>query len=120
MLGRIANLVERGFWGGGRPKVVTGVAAAGDSQVTATQLVGDINVVATATATSADGVRLPKAVAGDMVVVHNADDGTISVWPSTGDNINALGANAEYTAMTTGKHCLFIAISDTNWRTWLV
>jgi hypothetical protein len=116
MIGRISSHVTAGFWPASvQPNVVTGIAAAGNSQATATQLTGDINVVASATATSADGVRLPKAMRGDVVAIYNADDGAIAVWPFSGDGINALGSNAEYTSMTTGKNALFIAVSDTAW-----
>lgn len=83
--------------------VTVGIAAAGNSQATATALVTEINVVATATGTSADGVQLPKAVTGRVVTIYNNTAATIEVWPATGDTVEGGSANAEAVAPTLTK-----------------
>lgn len=49
----------------------------------------------TTVASAADSVKLPPAVPGiDMFVVNAAAANSMNVFPSTGDSINALSANA--------------------------
>lgn len=63
---------------------VTGVAAAGNSQSTATQLVADFNKVTTATASSAYGVALPVAKPGLDVLIENHTGISIQVYGNNG------------------------------------
>lgn len=78
--------------------VTVGIAAAGNSLATATALTTEINVVATATGTSADGVKLPKAVTGRIITIRNNSGATVEVWPDTGDSIEGGTASAEAVA----------------------
>ena len=94
--------------------VVTGIIAAGSSQVAATPLTKDINVVGTV-APGANGVILPTAVIGMALFVTNTsavDD--VSVYPATGAAINALGSNNPFT-LTVGTTKQFIAPTSTQW-----
>jgi hypothetical protein len=94
--------------------VVTGIVAAGSSQVDATPLTKDINVVGTV-APSANGVILPTAVTGMAIFVTNTsavDD--VSVYPAAGAAINTLGANNSFT-LTVGTTKQFIAPTSTQW-----
>ena len=90
------------------------VSAAGATQATATGLVSNINNV-TVVAAAADGVRLPTAVAGMRILVRNTDAAdTLKIYPATGGQINALGANAAYSLVTSSTIELF-ATSTTQW-----
>lgn len=95
--------------------IATGIAAAGDSQATATDLTAGINVVATATATSADGVQLPgDREAGDILIIVNNTDAALGVWPPSGGAINGGSANAEK-ALAANMSGLYISHGDGNW-----
>lgn len=94
--------------------IKTGIAAAGNSQATARQLTETVNVIATATATSADGVRLPPASIGARCIVINKSGQTLDVWPSTGDRIENGSVNAE-TTQTNNTHDTYYAVDGENW-----
>lgn len=116
MFGRIANLARSGFWASSvTPQVVT-VTPVGNSQATAAG-VGEADVVVTTggTATTADGIRLPKANKGDVIIVRHPGAYTLDVWPAVGDSVNAGAADAVFTGVTTGKSALFFAVSNSNW-----
>jgi len=90
------------------------VSAAGATQATATALVSNINNV-TVVASAADGVRLPTAVAGMRILVRNSDSADIlKIYPATGGQINALGANTATTLAINTSVQLF-ATSTTQW-----
>ena len=90
------------------------VSAAGATQATATALVSNINNV-TVVASAADGVRLPTAVAGMRILVRNSDSADIlKIYPATGAQINALGANTATTLAISTSVQLF-ATSTTQW-----
>jgi len=90
------------------------VSAAGSTQATATALVSSINNV-TVVAAAADGVRLPTAVAGMRILVRNTDAADIlKIYPATGGQINALGANTAYSLAISTSIQLF-ATSTTQW-----
>lgn len=85
------------IWGqgtGGNPlATAVNVVAAGNNQVTATQLAYDqIQRVTTVPASS--GVRLPTAVPGVYgLYIHNNGANAMNLFPAAGEQINALGAN---------------------------
>jgi hypothetical protein len=90
------------------------VSAAGATQGTATGLVSNINNV-TVVAAAADGVRLPTAVAGMRILVRNSDAvDTLKIYPATGGQINALGANAAST-LVAGATIELMATTTTQW-----
>jgi len=93
-------------------------AAAGGGQANAVALVSTYNRVTTV-ASAADSVKLPAAVAGSRVVVFNkAASNSLNVFPSTGDIVNALSANAAY-ALAATKGVEFICMVNGTWDTIL-
>jgi hypothetical protein len=93
------------------------VSAAGSTQGTATALVSNINNV-TVVAAAADGVILPTAVAGMRILVRNTDaTDTLKIYPATGGQINALGANASY-SLAAGLTIELFATTTTQWYTF--
>jgi cytoskeletal protein CcmA (bactofilin family) len=93
------------------------ITAAGSTQGTATALVSNINNV-TVVAAAADGVRLPTAVAGMRILVRNTDAlDTLKIYPATGGQINALGANAAY-SLIAGLTIELMATTATQWYTF--
>jgi len=94
--------------------VGTSLSAAGSVQGDATLLAKDINVVSTVSA--GQGVRLPTAIAGMVIIVNNTSATSLNVYPSTGATINSLGTNAAYTHVATAS-LQYYAISATQWYT---
>jgi hypothetical protein len=93
-------------------------ANAGGGQANAVLLTATINRV-TVVATAADSVKLPAAKAGSWLMVFNKDStDSMNVFPSTGDNINALSANAAY-ALAATKGAVFACAVDGTWDTIL-
>lgn len=90
---------------GGYPTVtaVNGLTAfAGGGQGSATLCPAVINRF-TAVATAADSGKLPPSAPGMQLTVTNAHaTNSMNLFPATGDQINALGANAAY-AVAAGK-----------------
>ena len=91
------------------------VAAAGNSQATATGLTAVTNVVTSATGTSADGLRLPTGWdVGDRLYVANTTAVALDVFPPTGQKINGGSDNAAV-ALKANAMGIFVAIGDDNW-----
>jgi hypothetical protein len=90
------------------------VSAAGTTQGTATPLTKTVVFVTSVTASSAEGVALPGAVAGLKMVVTNTTSTNLKVYPASGDGINDLSANAAFTIP--GESSMeFYAKDSTNW-----
>jgi hypothetical protein len=94
--------------------VATAISAAGTVQGDATALAKDINIVSTVSA--GQGVRLPTAVAGMVIIVNNTSATSLNVYPSTGSAINSLATNAAYTHVAAAS-LQYYAISATQWYT---
>ena len=94
------------------------VTATGTTQGTATALTSDINVVTTSTAGTGLGVVIPGATAGKYVVVKNRSANAINVYPSTGHQFDALGANAPISLPINGLLEVF-GSSATQWDSTL-
>ena len=93
-------------------------ATAGGGQANGVLLSKSFNRVTTV-ATAADSVKLPAAVVGAQVTVFNkAATNSMNVFPSTGDNINALSANAAY-ALAVTKGAIFTCCVAGTWDTIL-
>ena len=108
----MANIMQNARFLGG---VEAAVAAAGNSQATATPVTGAVNVVTSATATSADGVVLPADRAeGDLLMVINATAVALDVFPPTGGAINGGSANAAK-ALVANMSGLYISMGSGNW-----
>lgn len=89
------------------------VAALGTVQGDAAALSKNLNLVTGADATK--GVKLPVGAAGDEIVVVNTDaTSVLKVYPETGGNINAVGAN---TSVSVGpsKISHFICTAALTW-----
>lgn len=97
-------------------KVSTGITS-GTTQTMAgaTALTSTINHVTT-NASANNGVALPAAVAGRLVLVKNTSANLLKIWPSNGasDKINDGTVNIAITLATT-KSALFYAVDETNW-----
>lgn len=119
MLGTVESQVKRGVWGG-TGATTANVTAAGATQAAAATLTADVNYVTVPTATTADGVRLPKVAVGSVVMVRNVDAAdALDLWPAVGDEINNLGADTAYTGCTAGKGVMCVGISSTRWSLFL-
>jgi len=94
--------------------VGTAISAAGTVQGDATVLTKDINVVSTVSA--GQGVSLPTAVAGMVIIVNNASATNMNVYPATSAAINSLATNTAYTHVA-GASLQYYAISATQWYT---
>jgi len=92
----------------------TSISAAGSTQGTGTALTKDINVVSTVSA--GQGVVLPTAVAGMVLIVNNTSATSMNVYPASGGAINSLATNAAYTH-TAGASLQYYAVSSTQWYT---
>lgn len=97
---------------------VNGLTAfAGGGQASGTLLTAMMNRVTTV-ATIGDSVKLPPAIAGLQIMAANAATNSMNVFPNTGDQINALGANAAY-AQAGGKTATFYCVSNGTWHALL-
>lgn len=94
--------------------VSTGVVGAGNSQVTATPLTKQINVISAGNQNS--GVRLPSAVAGMSIIITNTTANNIFIYPASGASINRLTTNAAF-MQDTYNTIQFIAVSNIKWYT---
>lgn len=94
--------------------VATGIGAAGTNQGTATSITKDINVISAVSA--GQGVILPAAVAGMVLIVNNTSGNTLNVYPASGGVINSLATNAAY-SHTAGASLQYYAINGTQWYT---
>lgn len=91
------------------------VAAAGNSQGTATALTAGKNIVTAATGTSADGIRLAAGMgAGEIVYVANATAVALDVFPPTGGAVNGGSANAAV-ALRANAMGVYMSLGGGNW-----
>lgn len=90
-------------------------AFAGGGQASGTLLANCINRVTTV-ATAADSVKLPVAGKGLQIIVANAAAAnSMNLFPNTGDQINALAANAAF-AVPAGKTVTLYAAGTGFWH----
>lgn len=87
-------------------------AGAGTNQGNGTALTADFNAVTGADGTV--GVVLPTATATSVIHVVNTGTAILKVYPATGAQINALGANAAI-SLAPGVHAIFVGRSATLW-----
>jgi hypothetical protein len=88
------------------------ISAAGTNQGTGTVLTTDYNVVTTTA--SGTGVVLPAGLAGRTVKVVNRGANALLVYPASGAQIDALGANVAISVIVNGT-LEVSAISATQW-----
>lgn len=106
-----ANVIATGYH---IRSVDTGISAAGSTQGTATAISKEINLVSTVSA--GQGIILPVAVAGMVIIVNNTSANTLNVYPNTGAAINSGSANAAYSHVA-GASLQYYATSSTQWYT---
>jgi hypothetical protein len=108
-IGTAVEDLERGFM-----SAVAGLTAhSGGGQGSALPLTAAVNRVLTVAA-AGDSVLLPKATVGASIVVMNkAATNSMNVFPSTGDQVNALGANAAYALAATKVVRFYCAVAGT-------
>jgi hypothetical protein len=94
--------------------VATGISAAGTVQGDATALTKDISVVSTVS--SGQGVRLPVAIAGMVLIINNTSANTVNVYPAAGAKVNSLATNGAYTH-SSNSSLQYYAVSSTQWYT---
>jgi hypothetical protein len=90
------------------------IAAAGTNRLTATQISATTSTVTTAS--SGQGVRLPTADAGLIVILKNSASIDVLVWPPTDFvRIDSLTPGTSYT-LPVGARVMFVAMNNT-WTT---
>jgi hypothetical protein len=96
---------------------ITANAGGGQQTTGPSVIVGPLARVTTV-ATAADSITLPKAVRGmEVTVVNDAAVNSLNVFPASGDQINALAANAAFADAAGGAPVIFICFSNGFWRT---
>lgn len=93
----LASDIMTGGFSAGSAKAIQGlangaVAAAGTTQATATAITQSTVAVTSGTG----GVRLPNAEINDEVAIVNLNAASITVYPPTSGQINALSANTGF------------------------
>ena len=88
-------------------------AHAGGGQGSATALTSQINIITTV-ATTADSVILPAAASLSEIVVINRGANSLAVFPNSGAQIEASGANTSVT-IAAGTSATFDCVSNTQW-----
>lgn len=99
---------------------ITLAANAGGGQANATLMDAQYNKVVTV-ATAGDSLKLIPANAaaiGAIQYLQNITATSANVFPNTGDQINALGANTAF-AVAAGKSAIFICVGSGQWATIL-
>jgi hypothetical protein len=88
------------------------VAAAGSTQANAAAVSDGFTLVSAADGTK--GVVLPAAIAGRTVILKNNVAAVLKVWPASGDAINAIAVDSNFT-MTNLTACMYVAYDSTTW-----
>lgn len=88
------------------------VAATGSTQSDAALIAEGFTLVTAADATK--GVLLPTARAGAVCIVKNNVAAILKIWPSTGDAVNALSANAAF-SIAASTSVILVAYDATTW-----
>lgn len=91
------------------------VAAAGANQTAAT-LIGDVYTVRVTVTSSAEGVKLPVATTGRMILVYVPGTVGVKIYPNTNGQIDSVATNGAL-ALVAGKGILFQAANATHWYT---
>lgn len=93
--------------------VTTGISAAGNSRLTATPLVSDINVVQSVS--SGQGVSLPVEQTGLVVTVLNVSATSLNVYPGSGSAGIDSSLPGDPVTLLSGERIMFICVSSTQW-----
>lgn len=99
---------------GGVARSSATVTALSSNQAGAAALTAELNAVTAADDTK--GVKLPTAAANMIVqIINTVRTRSLKIYPATGAQINALGANVAY-VLKSGQLATFIARSTTLWE----
>ena len=93
--------------------VANGLTATGTNQGTAYEVTSAKNAFSTV-ASGTGAVLDSDAVAGDTQMIYNGGANALTVYPPSGSQINALGANAGM-LLPTNTACEFYCLSTTLW-----
>jgi hypothetical protein len=99
---------------GAGPGVVTGLAAAGTTQATATQLPPGQYYAEILTVGSGTGVKLPASVIPTVITVTNAGANALSVYPPLGSAIGSASVNTAF-SLPTATTAAFWAAGPAQW-----
>jgi hypothetical protein len=88
------------------------VAATGSTQSDAASVSDGFTLVSAADGTK--GVKLPAAIAGRTVILKNNVAAVLKVWPASGDGINAITVDSNFT-ITNLSACMLVAYDSTTW-----
>ena len=88
------------------------MATAGSDQATATAITKTVNIISTATL--GEGVRLPAALGGYVLIVRNSGLDDANVYPGTGASI-AGGAVNDPIVLIPNSSVLLFAADATSW-----
>jgi hypothetical protein len=94
------------------PTIVTGITASGTNQATATPLVGNNSVQEVTTVSSGQGVSLPTPALPASIIVVNASETPLLVYPPIAGTI--FNASTPVT-LAGGTSASWVASSTTNW-----
>lgn len=95
-------------------KNVQAITPAGATQGTATQITGTLVFATGGTVTSADGIKLPAAEAGKLVIISCETGYACALWPASGDAIDDGAGDAE-TTIADNAVSILVAKNDTTW-----
>ena len=92
--------------------VLDDLSAPNTTQGTATRLTGQVSRFITSVAANAAAVlpSLNSLEAQSIVFMINDTPNSMQVFPATGETINALAANAAFTAIPAGQSAVFIKV----------
>lgn len=96
--------------------IAAGYVALGTVQGDALAITAGVSAFATVAAGT--GAKLPAGVAGVQALVVNGGANALLVYPATGGQIDALGANVAF-SVGAGKAALFVPVSATQWYSLL-
>lgn len=103
------NIIDDGIMIGGDTAIT---AFNGGGLANATLLVNSVNKVSTCVA-GGDSIKLPVAVAGNILIVHNDTATSCDLFPNAGQEIMSLGVDTAQ-AIAAGE-CFMYASSGINW-----
>jgi len=95
-------------------KNVQAITPAGTTQGTATAITGTVVIATGGTVTTADGIKLPAAEAGKMVIIACETGYTCALWPASGDAIDDVAVDGEST-IADNAVAILVAIDATTW-----
>ena len=110
--------MAKGARSGIAPLHVEVVTAAGTVQADAAQIpIKSSPALIVAAGDNTVGIKLPPASKGQLFFVKNTGAGSLKVWPSSGDAVNAGGTDNAY-SMATVTSALFAAKDSSTWYTF--